>query len=162
MWNLSIGVSFWYHYHSPFLCEILLISKISFNFYRFKTSRLLKLHRRTHTDLQYDCNQCEKSFRSTQSLKRHLEYHTGMIKKPFVCDVCGKGFRLNVNLVEHRRIHTGEKPYICEHCASNFRTGSSFYAHMRKIHGLSIEIITQYQICFGKDLRILIFLILFT
>lgn len=106
----------------------------------FKTSRLLKLHRRTHTDLQYDCNQCDKSFRSTQSLKRHLEYHTGTINKPFVCDVCGKGFRLNVNLVEHRRIHTGEKPFSCEHCTSNFRTGSSFYAHMRKIHGLLIGI----------------------
>lgn len=106
---------------------------------RFKTNRLLRLHSRTHTNRQYDCNQCEKSFRSTQSLKRHLEYHTGVIQKPFGCDLCEKVFRLKANLVEHRRIHTGEKPHACEHCAANFRTISSYCAHMKKIHGLSLE-----------------------
>lgn len=91
-----------------------------------------------------------------------MEYHTGLIAKPFVCDVCGKGFRINANLVvclhllfhflllenflyfyilnviqEHRRIHTGEKPFNCEYCGLNFRTMSSYYSHLKKIHGLS-------------------------
>lgn len=57
-------------------------------------------HRKTHTDdLEYKCNQCEKAFRKKISLRRHLEYHTGSIVKPFICDFCGKGFRLNANLV---------------------------------------------------------------
>lgn len=57
-------------------------------------------HRKTHTDeLEYKCNQCDKAFRKKISLRRHLEYHTGSIVKPFICDFCGKGFRLNANLV---------------------------------------------------------------
>lgn len=107
-------------------------------FDRFKTKRLLALHLKKHAGRQFNCNQCEKTFRSTQSLKRHLEYHTGVIKKPFACDVCGKGFRLKTNLIEHRRIHTGEKPYTCEYCAANFRTTSSYCGHMKKIHGLAL------------------------
>ena len=90
----------------------------------------------SHTENQFKCTQCEKSFRHKHSLVQHIEYHTGLIAKPFVCDVCRKGFRINANLVEHRRIHTGEKPFTCEHCALNFRTMSSYYSHLKKLHGL--------------------------
>lgn len=57
-------------------------------------------HHKTHThELEYKCNQCDKAFRKKISLHRHLEYHTGMVAKPFICDFCGKAFRLNANLV---------------------------------------------------------------
>lgn len=69
-------------------------------FTRFKRKRTMQDHRKTHTDeLEYKCTQCEKAFRKKISLRRHLEYHSGEIVKPFICDFCGKGFRLNANLV---------------------------------------------------------------
>lgn len=104
-------------------------------FNRFKIKNGLYNHRKKHTDFQHKCKKCGKAFRKRVSLRRHLEYHTGTIVKPFVCDFCGKSFRLNINLVEHRRIHTGEKPFACEYCSTTFRTMSSFYSHLRKVHG---------------------------
>lgn len=74
--------------------------KFSIFFGRFKRKRTMQDHRKTHTDeLEYKCDQCEKAFRKKISLRRHLEYHSGSVAKPFVCDFCEKGFRLNANLV---------------------------------------------------------------
>lgn len=150
------------------LISILYIIQYIFS---FKTERLLKSHQKSHTEHQFKCTQCEKSFRHKHSLEKHKEYHTGSIAKPFICDICGKGFRINANLVvcshllvhpfspkkiisfsfrmsiqEHRRIHTGEKPFACEHCLSHFRTMSSFYGHLKKMHGSLKNYILAYFI----------------
>lgn len=113
---------------------------------RYKLKCILNAHLKSHTKFEFKCNQCEKVFRKKISLKRHLEYHTGTVVKPFACDYCDKTFRLNFNLVEHRRIHTGEKPFACEHCSSTFRTMSNFYSHLRKEHG-KLMVSVWFVIC---------------
>lgn len=134
------------------------LSSISIN--RFKTRHALMSHLTVHADFQFKCSQCDKMFRKKDFLRRHMAFHMETKVKPHACDFCEKSFRripelrvcskknfwliyviLTIRdnsrpLQEHRRIHTGERPYTCEHCSSNFRTASSYYAHLRKTHGM--------------------------
>ena len=60
----------------------------------------------------YNCNMCEKVFKTKQNLKYHIETtHTEISHK---CDQCLSTFTHRMCLKEHMKIHTGEKLYPCE------------------------------------------------
>ena len=52
-------------------------------------------------------------------------------EKPYECDVCDKAFRTSGNLQDHMRIHTNEKPYECDVCEKRCTTADSLQKHMR-------------------------------
>ncbi|XP_044267881.1 zinc finger protein 79-like isoform X14 [Tribolium madens] len=95
--------------------------------YQHKNS--LKLHMNSHTGNVAVCDICGKILSSKEKLKFHLRTHTGY--KPFCCTYCGKCFTKKPILVEHIRIHTGEKPYVCEYCMKAFSQRSSLVIHIR-------------------------------
>ncbi|XP_015834130.1 zinc finger protein 62 homolog isoform X14 [Tribolium castaneum] len=95
--------------------------------YQHKNS--LKLHMNSHTGNVSVCDVCGKILSSKEKLKFHLRTHTGY--KPFCCTYCGKCFTKKPILVEHIRIHTGEKPYVCEYCMKAFSQRSSLVIHIR-------------------------------
>ena len=73
----------------------------------------------THTEVKpHKCNQYDKSFSHTATLKSHLRIHTG--EKPYQCSECTKTFSQYCDLKIHLRTHTGEKPYQCKHCDKYF------------------------------------------
>ena len=50
---------------------------------------------------QHECGVCEKRFRDSYNLKKHVHIHTN--EKPYECDVCEKRFRESGNLQKHVR-----------------------------------------------------------
>ena len=81
---------------------------------------------------QHECDVCEKRFRESSGLKRHVRIHTN--EKPYECDVCEKRFTRASSLRDHMRIHTNEKPYECDVCEKRFTQSGSLKKHMRTQH----------------------------
>uniref|UniRef100_A0A671VSF9 C2H2-type domain-containing protein n=1 Tax=Sparus aurata TaxID=8175 RepID=A0A671VSF9_SPAAU len=79
-------------------------------------------HKLIHTGVRpFKCTvaDCDKHFRSTCEVKRHvLIHHT--TERPYKCDVCGKGFIKMFSLKAHAQIHTGKKPFVCHICGKAF------------------------------------------
>eukprot|EP00035_Acanthoeca_spectabilis_P023458 m.449434 g.449434 ORF g.449434 m.449434 type:complete len:254 (+) comp19819_c0_seq1:134-895(+) len=78
---------------------------------------------------QFKCEECDKVFKQSSSLKTHMRSHAGI--KPFVCSVCQKNFSASFALRRHERIHTGEKAYKCDHCGKNFSRKDALKQHER-------------------------------
>ncbi|KAJ8943813.1 hypothetical protein NQ318_020885 [Aromia moschata] len=95
--------------------------------YQHKNS--LKLHMNSHTGNFSICDICGKMLSSKEKLKFHIRTHTGY--KPYSCTYCEKSFTKKPILVEHVRIHTGERPYVCEYCTKAFSQRSSLVIHIR-------------------------------
>ena len=100
---------------------------------RFRDSYNLKKHVHIHTNEKpYECDVCEKRFNESGNLKRHMRIHTN--ENPYQCDVCEKRFRQSGHLKTHMRIHTNERPYECGVCEMKFRHSGTLKVHMRRWH----------------------------
>ena len=99
----------------------------------FATYYGLNRHKLVHSNEKpFSCSYCKKTFRLHQHLKIHTRNHTG--QDLFECQYCHKKFNVNSNLNNHIRIHTGEKPFKCEKCDKSFtfRAQLNFHARNKK------------------------------
>uniref|UniRef100_A0AAX7U6H1 C2H2-type domain-containing protein n=1 Tax=Astatotilapia calliptera TaxID=8154 RepID=A0AAX7U6H1_ASTCA len=96
----------------------------------------MKRHKLIHTgERPFKCTvpECEKYYRSTSEVKKHiLMHHT--TERPYKCDICGKGFVKMWYLNVHARIHSGEKPFVCHICGKAFLKAYSMFRHKRLLH----------------------------
>ncbi|KAH8420268.1 hypothetical protein KR009_008372, partial [Drosophila setifemur] len=96
----------------------------------FDVDRALDQHRRKeHTE--FGCQLCDKVFKSSRSLLRHVQGHSGL--RQFKCDYanCGKAFVNQHNLTSHRRVHSEERNYVCELCGYRSRYREALIVHRR-------------------------------
>lgn len=85
-------------------------------------------HMRSHSVIRgYPCQQCDKSFNSSQRLKRHMVCHE--TERRYQCNICPKKFTRSDKLLQHRRTHTGDFIYICGICKRGFSEKRSLKRH---------------------------------
>ncbi|XP_050427483.1 zinc finger protein 701-like isoform X2 [Adelges cooleyi] len=87
----------------------------------------------------YDCNYCQKSFKTKRRIKNHIlsihypcneidtsnctnsiDNYTRNKDVLFNCGICLKSFKSKSNLKRHWRIHTDEKAFKCNVCEKTF------------------------------------------
>lgn len=79
--------------------------------------------------LSMSCHFCGKCFRTSQSLKNHVQTHGG--ERPYLCLECGRVFRKRVNLISHTAIH--KRRIQCTVCKKIFPTLENLIQHS-KLH----------------------------
>ena len=78
------------------------------NFSAFTYLSLLTTHKQSHTgEHLFECELCEKSFKTSSEWTTHKQIHIG--EKPFNCGSCQKVFVQLTHLTAHKRSHTGKK-----------------------------------------------------
>lgn len=98
-------------------------------------------HKLIHTgERPFKCTmpECDKAFRSTSEVKRHVRRHHST-ERPYKCDVCGKGFIQMCLLGAHAKIHSGEKPFVCHICGKAFPKLYSMQRHKKLIHAFATQ-----------------------
>ena len=58
---------------------------------------------RSHKELKYQCDQCDKTFVDKGKLKHHMSVHTGEYK--FTCNKCNKCFNAKFRYLQHVNSH---------------------------------------------------------
>ncbi|XP_063380551.1 zinc finger protein 493-like isoform X2 [Cydia fagiglandana] len=100
---------------------------------RFLSRTALATHMTSHTqDHAFECDVCQKKFRSKPFVSRHIR-QVHQKERKFQCEFCSKGFFRKSALNEHLRTHTEERPYKCEDCGKAFTWSSTLKSH-RLIH----------------------------
>ncbi|XP_037818466.1 transcription factor grauzone-like isoform X4 [Lucilia sericata] len=98
-----------------------------------KNKHSLRLHRFVHEKNPTPCDICGKVFDTKHRLRKHKSYwHKSDLN--LQCNFCEKVFRQERNLQEHMAIHTGVQLYKCPHCQKESRSKSNMYVHIKRQH----------------------------
>ena len=107
----------------------------------------LKKHLKLHSDERnYTCKICEKSYKRSDHLKRHMISHDPN-PKFYECQLCLKRFSLNYHLTSHLQNVHGQKKlkvYKCPDCDLYFHKKSKLFFHQKDFHNLVVDKIPCY------------------
>lgn len=75
----------------------------------------------------YQCEYCDKQFKSRYKVRAHTKVHTE--ERAFGCDICGARYRRREHLIRHYRNHTNDRPYVCLECGKSYMRAEHLKRH---------------------------------
>ena len=103
----------------------------------------LRKHYNIHSETKmFQCDICGTSFRSKNTLLRHIKNKhskTSMIERKFKCGECGKDFEYQSGLIQHMKFHAATKEFECDQCSKSFKFKEWLEKHIARIHNKTDE-----------------------
>lgn len=97
----------------------------------------------------YSCKLCDKKFKRSSHLKRHMLGHGEV--KPFCCNYCPKKFTRRDHMLRHIKLHNTTKQFKCDICSKDFNRNDQLQQHKAVRHAIgekkSIEKKFQCDVC---------------
>lgn len=75
----------------------------------------------------YQCEYCDKQFKSRYKVRAHTKIHTE--ERAFSCDICRATYRRREHLIRHYRNHTNDRPYVCMECGKSYMRAEHLKRH---------------------------------
>jgi KRAB domain-containing zinc finger protein len=102
----------------------------------------------------FNCDHCDKKFRSTPHLSRHQTVHNKL--RAFKCTLCCKTYTQKAYLHTHvRSVHKNLKPFRCDHCDKGFTSKKGLQYHFLHGHTKNKKCLSCYQTLKSEVARLL-------
>jgi len=104
----------------------------------FRISRSLERHmERMHSDHRIQCSDrsCRRVFTTESRLLRHVNTVHAQ-KSKYACHECRRSFATKAHFASHQRRHMNLRPYVCGFCNASFSRQNTLQVHIRKHTGL--------------------------
>lgn len=93
------------------------------------------------------CEECGKSFKHSNHLKRHVMRKHQIDSKKLECDICSAKFLLRYDLKRHMIKHSTNRSFKCNLCEKKFKTAGYLKNHVEAVHVAIPMRNFQCQIC---------------
>jgi uncharacterized Zn-finger protein len=80
------------------------------------------------SDNRFLCSYCSNTFKSKDTLRRHMVRHTE--KSKFKCTLCPRKFFFERDLKFHLKQHANPKIYTCEDCGKSYGSNTALKTHI--------------------------------
>ncbi len=104
----------------------------------------------THSNVQYECIQCNKKFKRKDALKKHKEVVHEKIKN-YQCLTCLSKFASLKDLNIHiRGVHLKIRAFTCNYCPEKLSSTQSKIRHHISVHSNDMNKLFECNICHGR------------
>ncbi|CAG4958678.1 unnamed protein product [Colias eurytheme] len=113
----------------------------------FLNSKRLKVHKRTHENGAYPCNQCGKVLKTKTSKANHIE--SAHSKRTIKCHICDKPMKHYNDRIKHMsEIHNITHTFKCPICGRVYNIKHYLATHIRQTHGSKNKKCTECSMSF--------------
>ncbi|XP_023170624.2 zinc finger protein 425-like [Drosophila hydei] len=96
----------------------------------FTSSQNLKRHQISHDGKRnYKCLHCPKTYHKQSKLQRHIKSHSQDHRH--LCGQCSRAFNCRSDLIIHIQTHSEARPFVCPYCQFAFKSYFHLYRHLR-------------------------------